>query len=588
MMGSPLLGGGRKVEVKPASAYGTFVDVVRQRADSQPNFAAYVFLTDGDDQQAILTYAELNARARAVAIRLREVCAPGDRALLVYEPGLEYIVAYFGCLYAGVVAVPAYPPEPARLEKTLPRLQVIADDSSPSVVLASSMVMPLKDFFVAMHPGTSAKTWINTEEIRDGGEGWAAPNIGRDSLAFLQYTSGSTKQPRGVMVTHGNLLDNVATSCVTGKYGPDDSFVSWLPQYHDMGLIGGILQPLYGGFLGVLMSPMSFLQRPSRWLRAITKYRGRTSAFPNFALELCTNRVNDEHMSTLDLRTWKIAVNGSEPVRPASVLRFNEKFAACGFDPDSHCPGYGLAEATLIVTFNAMHDAPRFVAVDGNAFERHKVVLAAENDPHAKSFMSCGRTLGDMRVRIVNAKTCVECAPDEVGEIWAAGPSLAKGYWQRPDETETTFNARIASTDEGPFLRTGDLGFLHEGELFVTGRIKDMIIDDGANHYPQDIEATLEASHHALRPGCSAAFSVERDGQERLVIVAEASENGSKLDREEVTKAVRAAVSSNHALRVYEVVLLKPRALPKTSSGKLQRHACRAGYLAGALDVVER
>lgn len=588
MVGPRLLGGGRKVEVKPASAYETFVDVVRRGAEIQSDFAAYVFLMDGEDQEAVLTYAELDSRARAIAVRIREACVPGDRALLVFEPGLEYIVAYFGCLYAGVVAVPAYPPEPARLEKTLPRLQVIADDSSPAVVLVSSMVMPLKDLFVGMNPSTSAKTWINTEEIRDGGEGWAGPNLGRDSLAFLQYTSGSTKQPRGVMVTHGNLLDNVATSCITGKYGPDDSFVSWLPQYHDMGLIGGILQPLYGGFLGVLMSPMSFLQRPSRWLRAITKYRGRTSAFPNFALELCTGRVTDEQMATLDLRTWKMAVNGSEPVRPASVHRFNEKFAARGFDPNSHCPGYGLAEATLIVTFNAMHDAPRFIALDANAFERHKVAVAAEGDSQAKSYMSCGRTLGDMRVRIVHAKTRVECAPDEVGEIWAAGPSLAKGYWQQSDETERTFNARIAPTGEGPFLRTGDLGFLHEGELFVTGRIKDMIIVDGANHYPQDIEATLEASHHALRPGCSAAFSVERDGQERLVVVAEAAGNGSPLDREEVTKAVRAAVSSNHALRVYEVVLLKPRALPKTSSGKLQRHACRAGYLAGALDVVER
>ena len=575
----------RKVAVNPAATYETFVDVLRERAAQMPDVRAYVFLADGEDAEINLTYGELDRQARAIAAVLGETCTAGDRALLVYEPGLPYIAAWFGCLYAGVVAVPAYPPDPTRLEKTLPRLQVIVHDSKPAVVLASNMVMPLQPFFEAMDSSAAATPWVNTEQVDAArAEEWQAPEITGDTIAFLQYTSGSTSDPRGVMVTHRNLLENVATSCVTGEYTEDDAFVSWLPQYHDMGLIGGILQPLYGGFLGVLMSPMSFLQRPFRWLRAISKYRGKTSAFPNFALDLCTKKVTDAQKAELDLSCWKIAVNGSEPLRPASVRKFTEAFRACGFSDRAHCPGYGLAEATLIVTFSPPDRAPRFISVDGAALEQHRVEptdTAAEN---ARHLMGCGITLSDMEVRIVDPDTQKACGPEEVGEIWVRGSSLAQGYWNRPEETERVFRATVAGeAGKACYLRTGDLGFVHEGELYVTGRLKDMIIVDGANHYPQDIEASVEAAHPALRAGCIAAFAVDNNGAERLVVVAELA---AEADAEDVRGAVRQRVAAQHDLRVHEVVFLKSRSIPKTSSGKLQRHACRAGYTADTLEKV--
>lgn len=575
----------RSVAVNPADTYETFVDVLRERAAQMPNVRAYVFLADGEDAEINLSYGELDRQARAIAAELHEACAPGDRALLVYEPGLPYIAAWFGCLYAGVVAVPAYPPDPTRLDKTLPRLQVILQDSAPAMVLASNMVMPLQDFFRAMHQSGASTPWINTEQVDLArAEEWRAPNIDGATIAFLQYTSGSTSDPRGVMVTHRNLLENVATSCVLGDYTEDDAFVSWLPQYHDMGLIGSILQPLYGGFLGVLMSPMSFLQRPFRWLRAISKYRGKSSAFPNFALELCTKKVNEEQKAQLDLSCWKIAVNGSEPLRPSSVKRFTEAFRACGFHESAHCPGYGLAEATLIVTFSPPERTPRFIALDGAALEQHRVEPVPAEAENARHFMGCGGTLANMEVRIVNPDTLHACGADEVGEIWVRGSSLARGYWNRPEETERVFRARVAGEDNGPrYLRTGDLGFVHEGELYVTGRLKDLIIVDGANHYPQDIEASVESAHPALRAGCSAAFAVETNGAERLVVVAELA---ADADPEDVRGAVRQRVAALHELRVHDVVFLKSRSIPKTSSGKLQRHACRAGYTTGTLEKV--
>ncbi|MEX2015726.1 MAG: fatty acyl-AMP ligase [Candidatus Hydrogenedentales bacterium] len=585
MMSTQFINNKRRVEIKAADAYETFVDVLRERAADMPDVRAYAFLADGEDAEVNLTYGELDMQARAIAAVLQAVCSPGDRALLVYEPGLPYIAAWFGCLYAGVVAVPAYPPDPMRLEKTLPRLQVIVQDSDPAVVLASSMVMPLQDFFKALHPAGAATPWVDTERVDVvRAEAWRPPDITGDTIAFLQYTSGSTSEPRGVMVTHRNLLENVATSCVLGKYTEDDAFVSWLPQYHDMGLIGGILQPLYGGFLGVLMSPMSFLQRPFRWLRAISKYRGKSSAFPNFALELCAKKVTDEQKGELDLSCWKIAVNGSEPLRPDSVERFSAAFALCGFDASAHCPGYGLAEATLIVTFSAPTRPARFIAVDGVALEQHHVVTAFDDASNIRRFMGCGGTLGDMQVRIVNPDTGQVYPPNEVGEIWVRGSSLAKGYWNRPAETEAMFHAVIAGDNGGAhYLRTGDLGFLQDGELFVTGRIKDMIIVDGANHYPQDIEATVESAHPALRAGCSAAFAIDGNGMERLVIAAEIAPDA---DADRVRGAVRQKVAAQHDLRVHDVVFLKSRSIPKTSSGKLQRHACRAAYAANTLDTV--
>lgn len=572
--------------VKPVGTYSTLNEVLRERAREREDGRAFTFLVDGEGVTLDMTFGELDRRARAVAAMLQERCAPGERALLVYEPGLDYIAAYFGCLYAGVMAVPAYPPEPMRLEKTLPRLQVIAGDSDSALVLTSSMVLPLRDAFVEMNPGTHAKEWLNTAEVHlSAAEQWVEPRISGDTVAFLQYTSGSTTSPRGVMVTHDNLVENTATSCVTGGYTADSVFFSWLPQYHDMGLIGGIMQPLYGGFLGLLMSPMTFLQKPYRWLKALSDYKVRTTAFPNFALDLCVRKVTEEQRDSLDLSSLRLAVNGSEPIRPESLERFTKYFAPCGFSHEAHCTGYGLAEATLVVTFASVPDAPALATVEAAALEKHRVVVASPQKEGTRTLVGCGKTLGDTRVVIVNPQTCVACGPDEVGEIWVSGSSLALGYWNRPEETERTFRARLADTGEGPFLRTGDLGFLIHGELYVAGRLKDLIIVDGLNHYPQDIEATLEQCDAAVRPGGSAAFAVDVEGVERLVVAAEVSD--ARPTGKELAALFRKEISARHDLRLHDVVLLSPRSLPKTSSGKVQRHAARDGYLAGTLDVVE-
>lgn len=573
--------------VKPIRAYTTLVEMLRERARERGDARAFTFLVDGEGLTQDLTFGELDRQARAVAATLQECCAPGDRALLLYEPGLDYIAAYFGCLYAGVLAVPAYPPEPMRLEKTLPRLRVIADDSQSAVVLTSSAVMPLKSAFASMNPGTKGKEWFNTTDLDiAAAEPWREPRISGGTLAFLQYTSGSTTAPRGVMVSHNNLLDNVATGGVLGNYTPETVFVSWLPQYHDMGLIWGIIQPLYNGSHGVLMSPMTFLQRPYRWLKAISDYRATATGFPNFALDLCVRKVTPKQRDTLDLSSLKLAVNGSEPIRPESLDRFTEYFAPCGFAHETHCPGYGLAEATLVVSLASVPDPPARATVRVEALERHKVVVANGQEEGTRTLVGCGRTPRNWRVLIVNPETCILCAPDEVGEIWVSGACVAQGYWNRGEETERTFKALLADTGEGPFLRTGDLGFLRDGELYVTGRIKDMIIVDGLNHYPQDIEATLEACDKAVRPGGSAAFAVEVEGAERLVVAAEVSD--ARPPTQELTALFRKEISAWHDLHLHDVVLLSPRSLPKTSSGKIQRHAARDGYLAGTLDVVER
>lgn len=573
--------------VKPGSTYSNLVEMLRDRARERGDATAFTFLVDGEGLTRDLTFGELDRRARAVAATLQERCAPGDRALLVFEPGLDYIAAYFGCLYAGVLAVPAYPPEPARLDKTLPRLQVITDDSGPAVVLTSSMVMPLKDAVVSMNPGAKAKEWLNTAEVdAAAADRWLEPRIPGSALAFLQYTSGSTTEPRGVMVSHGNLLEYLSVHHGLLNYSPESVFLSWLPQYHDMGLIWGILQPLYNGSRGVLMSPMSFLQRPYRWLKAISDYRVDTTAFPNFALDLCVRKVTQEQRDTLDLSSLRAAINGAEPIRPESLDRFTEYFAPCGFSAEIHCPGYGLAEATLGVTIGPVPDAPVLVTVKTEALERHRVVTAPGEEVGTRTLVGCGKTPEDWRLIIVNPETCTQCAPDEVGEIWVSGACVAQGYWNRPEETERAFKAQLADTGEGPFLRTGDLGFLRDGELFVTGRIKDMIIVDGLNHYPQDIETTLESCDQAVRPGGSAAFAVAVEGTERLVVAAEVSD--TRPPTKELTALFRREISARHDLRLHDVVLVLPRSLPKTSSGKIQRHAARNGYLAGTLDVAER
>ncbi|HEX8149148.1 MAG TPA: condensation domain-containing protein, partial [Pyrinomonadaceae bacterium] len=566
------------------SAPATVVELLRRRALERPEQVAYTYMVDGEEQEGHLTYGELDRRARAVGAYLQALGAAGSRALLLYPSGLDYIAAFFGCLYAGAVAVPAYPPRPSRRGRSMPRVRAIVNDCQPAVALTTTQILSAAAARVAESPDLQALRWQPTDDLPEGlADEWQQPAVSSQTLAFLQYTSGSTATPKGVMVSHGNLLHNERLIQLAFGQTEDSTIVGWLPLHHDMGLIGNVLQPLYLGARCVLMSPTSFLLRPLRWLQAISQYRATTSGGPNFAYELCVRKVTDEQAACLDLSSWTTAFNGAEPIRPETVARFSEKFAASGFRREAFSPCYGLAEATLVVSGGAEPESSSVLEVDAAGLERDRVL--APTDGGARSLHSSGRPLGDQRVFIVDPETSMPRAEDEVGEIWVAGPSVTHGYWNRPEETAHAFHAHLADSGDGPFLRTGDLGFLKDGRLFVTGRLKDLIVIRGRNHYPQDIELTVERSHPALRPGCGAAFSVEAGDEERLVIVQEV-EYRQRPDVESLIEEIRQAAAEEHEVMPYAVVLVTAGTIPKTSSGKIQRHACRANFLAGSMEVI--
>ncbi|RMF32519.1 MAG: non-ribosomal peptide synthetase, partial [Chloroflexi bacterium] len=477
-------------------------------------------------------------------------------------------------------------PDPARLNRTLPRLQALVADARATVALTTTPILTMAQFLFDQAPDLKALRWVATDSLEEElADRWQEPDVDRNTLAFLQYTSGSTRTPRGVMLTHDNLLHNSALIVRAMGITPDDSVVSWLPPYHDMGLIGAILQPLYVGIPCTLMSPIAFLQRPFRWLQAISRYRATISGGPNFAYDLCVRKVTPEQRAGLDLSRWTLAFNGAEPVRWQTLKQFAETFESCGFRWRTFYPCYGLAEATLMVSGGRRTDPPVFCTVRKEALERDRVVEASDDGEESQTLVGSGQPGEGHQVVIVDPQSRTRCPPDRIGEVWVAGPSVAQGYWNRPEETEQTFHAYLADTGEGPFLRTGDLGFLKDGELFITGRLKDLIIIRGRNHYPQDIELTVEQSHPALRRGCGAAFSVEVAGEERLVVVQEVYTH-KPWDWNEVAATIRRAVAEAHQVQVYAVVLIEPRTIPKTSSGKIQRRACRTMYLSGTLDVV--
>ncbi|ARA93389.1 hypothetical protein AWN76_009625 [Rhodothermaceae bacterium RA] len=573
----------------PSPRFSTLIDLLRHRAHHEPDRLAYTFLPDGEvgagDTAVSLTYGELDRQARAIAARLQAVEAAGERALLLYPSGLEYIAAFFGCLYAGVTAVPAYPP---RKNRSLDRIDGIVSDARASLVLTTTPILSMIERHLAEHPDLGVAHEIPTDTLPlDHADDWVPPAVDADTLAFLQYTSGSTGSPKGVMVSHGNLLHNEAVMQRAFQTHAGSRVASWLPLYHDMGLIGMMLQPLYAGFPCVFTAPVAFLQKPIRWLRMIAEYRATISGGPDFAYDLCARKITPDQCEGLDLSSWEVAFNGSEPVRAETIERFTEAFAPYGFRREAFVPCYGLAEATLFVTGIPKDEPPRIEQVDADALARHEVVYGAA--PAMRSLVSSGRLWDGVEVRIVNPDTRTLCAPGEVGEIWVSGGSVTRGYWQRPDETAETFEATLSGANGSPALRTGDLGFIQDGNLFVTGRLKDLIIIRGRNHYPQDIEATVARAHPALRPGAGAAFAITVDGEEHLAVVQEVRRSALRnLDVEAVIGAIRRAVSEEHELHAHTVVLLKTGSLPKTTSGKIQRRACHAALLAGTLHEVGR
>jgi acyl-CoA synthetase (AMP-forming)/AMP-acid ligase II len=573
--------------------FPTLVELLTYRAKNQSEQKAYTFLQSTETEAVSLTYKELHLQAQAIAASMQSLNLVGERALLLYQPGIEFIAAFFGCLYAGVVAIPAYPP---RRNQKLSRLQAIAADAQAKIVLTSqSLLHSLQTSFNEEDLELSGLHWLATDGLsNDLAQAWQPPELNGNTLAFLQYTSGSTGTPKGVMITHGNLLHN--ERMIEKAFGHTDKtiVVGWLPVFHDMGLIGNVLQPIFLGVPCILMSPVEFLQKPIRWLQAISRYKATTSGGPNFAYDLCIRKVTPEQLATLDLSSWEVAFTGAEPVRAETLEQFASTFAPCGFRKEAFYPCYGMAETTLIVTGGEKTALPITCNVEKAALEQNRIVKQPDDRKDSQTIVGCGQSPSDQKVVIVDPQSLTLCDPEQVGEIWVAGPSVAQGYWNQPEETEKTFNAYLADTNvnnsaaSGPFLRTGDLGFLQDGELFITGRLKDVIIVRGQNHYPQDIELTVEKSHPSLRAGCGAAFAIDFKNSERLIVVQEVERSYlRKLNVQEVIGQLRQAVAAHHGLEVFASVLVKTGSIPKTSSGKIRRQACRSAFLSGTLDVVE-
>jgi acyl-CoA synthetase (AMP-forming)/AMP-acid ligase II len=579
------------------AGHSNLVELLRLRAEQQPDRQAFTFLVDGGADALSVTYAELDRRARAIAAFLQRDGLAGERALLLYPPGLAFASAFYGALYAGVTVVTAPMPISSRMGRTLPRLEAVARDAQPRVALTTSEAMVEIEKTFSTSAEMRSMRWLITDTIPDdASEEWRDPEINLQTLAFLQYTSGSTASPKGVMVSHANVLHNSECIRLAWQYTHESVSVMWVPHIHDHGLVDGVIQPVYTGFRCVLMPNFSIMQQPIRWLRAISRYRATHSGGPNFTYDLCVRKIGREQLAELDLSSWITAVNAAEPIRKETLLRFIGTFEPCGFRRQTFFPAYGLAESTLVVS--GRHE-PVYRTVAKEALARNRVQEVSSEMDDAVTIVGCGQPMPGTTAAIVNPDSMIRCQPGEVGEVWVSSPSVAGGYWNRPDETDAVFKGFIRDTGEGPFLRTGDLGFLKDGEVFIRGRLKDLIIIRGHNHYPQDIEYTVEKSHTSLRAGCSAAFSVEEDGEERVIVVVEVaarpsagdgltvqSDNGA-LEVKTIFKAIRQRVAEEHDLSVYAIRLLKPGTIPKTSSGKIQRNACRIAFLNQGLEMVE-
>ncbi len=547
----------------------TLVQLAGLRAARHPDRTLFTFLGDGENETDRLSFCDLDRRARAAGAALRARGAAGERVLLAYPQGLDFVVAFFAVLHAGAVAVPAPAPNGGRMARE--RIGGIVGDAAPLIALTTDALA--EDTRALLNGAVPVAVLADLEREGEGGQ--APGPVDPAALALLQYTSGSTGTPKGVMVSHASIMHNQALIGRRFEHDADTVFVGWLPMFHDMGLIGNMLQPVHAGCHCVLMSPIAFLEEPARWLRAITRYGGTTAGAPNFAYDLCVDRIRDDQRVGLDLRCWDVAYNGSEPVRARTLARFSQSFAPQGFRREAFYPCYGMAEATLLIAGPTKAHPP--------AMQPDKTEVASAPRP----LVGCGRTGPGHDIRIVDPDTHREVAPGTVGEIWFAGGSVAQGYWNRPEETRASFDARLNGRADGQadgqgygYLRTGDLGFLQGNELFVTGRIKDVMIVRGKNHYPQDIEATVAGSFAAFRPDCGAAFLVERDDGDRLVVVQEIAFNAlRKHSLKQIAGAIRAAVSRAHGLHVAAVVLVKTGAIPKTSSGKIRRRESRQRYL---------
>ncbi|MBO4226209.1 fatty acyl-AMP ligase [Bradyrhizobium neotropicale] len=563
--------------------FSSLVALLAKRAETQPDARAYIFLSDRGAEEAVLTFRELHDAARALAARLGEVTRPGDRAMLVFPPGLEFVVAFFGCLIARVIAVPMMMP---RRQSARDSSAAIMANCEPAIALTSSAFAIRGDLQERF--SREGLQWLAVDLDTTPAQPAADPPLSaREDIAFLQYTSGSTSEPKGVAVSHGNLLANLEMIRISLGNTEQSTYVNWVPLYHDMGLILNTLEALYVGALCVLMAPNAFTQRPLNWLRAISDYRAEVACCPNFGYDLCVSRYRADQMQGVDLSSWKIALNGAEPVHAETIKQFIETFAAHGFDPSATFPAYGMAEATLLISGGSRGAGHVTRNVSRAALQAHRAEAPADA-ADSQTLVGCGRALEGERIAIVDPDTCARLPVDQVGEVWVNGANVAGAYWKNPEATRTGLHARIAGDGDGAsWLRTGDLGFLDRtGEVFITGRIKDLIIVRGINHYPQDLERTVQAAHAALRANCGAAFSVsDEHGDETLVIVQEVERTErNRIDGAEMKGLIREHVTDQHELFARHIVLIRPGTLPKTTSGKIQRSLARRLWSEGRFE----
>lgn len=564
------------------------VEILEAHVASRPDARAFVFLSERGDVEAELTFAALFARARALAGEMLDRGGrPGDRALMVFPPGLDFIVALFGCFLAEIVAVPILPPR--RAAKRDASAEIVADCTPRFALTKQDFATAVRDD-IRGRLGDHGLEWLVVAEAAasHGRPAPALPRPGREDLALLQYTSGSTALPKGVMVTHANLIDNLEMIRLAFGNTQASTHVSWVPLHHDMGLVLVALQAFYLGATCVLMAPVSFLQRPLSWLKAIHDFRAEVAGAPNFGFDLCVSRFRPESMEGIDLSCWRVAFNAAEPVRADTLASFAATFAPYGFDPRALHPCYGMAEATLLISGGRRGEGGVIGKASRAAMQALRIE-APDDEGDAVSIVGCGRALAGEAIAVVDPETRQRVACGVIGEVWARGPNVARGYWQNQAASQETFAAEIIGEPGVSWLRTGDLGCLDtRGELFVTGRIKDLIIVRGINHYPQDLEYTVQRVDACLRPGFGAAFAIpDLRGQERIVIVQEVERtHRHRIDLDEIAAAIREAVAEEHELSVYEVVLVMPGTIPKTTSGKIQRRLTRQLWQEGRLEAM--
>jgi acyl-CoA synthetase (AMP-forming)/AMP-acid ligase II len=590
----------------------TWLDVLGNRAERNSTDLAFTLLGNGEDETASIRFGGLDRQARAIAVSLRERSPAGEPVLLLYPSGLEFIAAFFGCLYAGAVAVPAYPPRSAK--RSTERLDSIIANSGVRLALTDKATQSRIAAAWKSDSTPKAIDWLAIGEIDEHlSDDWAKPDVDANTIALLQYTSGSTAHPKGVAITHGNLLHNSEMIRQAFAHEPGRTFVGWLPMYHDMGLIGNILQTVFVGNHIYLMPPEAFLMKPVRWLSAISKYRACSSGGPNFAYELCAQRITDAQKKSLDLSCWNVAFTGAEPVRAETLDRFCSAFADCGFRRETFYPCYGLAEATLFVTGGQIANEPVVRRFDSKALAKGQVRPVDDDEAAGRALVACGSPWSEQEVIIVDPESAVECGADEIGEICVSGPSVAANYWNHQEATDETFAAKLpgrvsrheeahgssnrADRENRLALRTGDLGFLYDGQLFITGRLKDMMIVSGRNYFAEDIERTVEGAHPAIRPHSTAAFAVEIGREERPVVVVELDRHFVASFRttktrliqtlQDVVGAIRMAVTQQHDLSLHAVQFVRQAAIPRTSSGKIQRSRCQQSYLNGSLRTID-